>query len=130
MIEKADNHSSKKRLDSKRTFSWKIRTKVQLGALFVTIWIGIQFLIYVLQVSGSKAVTVTRPPGVEGFLPIGALLGWKHFILTGVWDSVHPAAMVIFGFAVLASILLRKSFCGWFCPIGTLCGWLWRLGRS
>ncbi|MBW1764445.1 MAG: 4Fe-4S binding protein [Deltaproteobacteria bacterium] len=130
MIEKADSHSIKKKgLDGKGTFFWKTRNRVQLGVLLVTIGIGLHFLVYVLQASGSKAVRLSRPPGVEGFLPIGALLGWKHFIITGVWDSVHPAAMVIFGFAVFVSIFLRKSFCGWFCPIGTLSECLWWLGK-
>jgi polyferredoxin len=66
---------------------------------------------------------------VEGFLPIGALMAWKRFALTGVWDPVHPAGMVILGFACLVSLLLRKAFCGWFCPVGTLSEWLWKAGR-
>lgn len=70
-----------------------------------------------------------RPAGVEGFLPIGALMGWKLFLLTGIWDPIHPAAMVILGFAAVISFALRKSFCGWFCPVGTLSEWLWKLGR-
>jgi polyferredoxin len=56
-------------------------------------------------------------------------MGWKLFVLTGIWDPVHPAAMVILGFAGLVSLTLRKSFCGWFCPVGTLSEWLWKLGR-
>ena len=82
-----------------------------------------------LQISGDGPVTIQRPPGVEGFLPIGALMGWKLFLSTGTWDTVHPAAMVIFGFAVLISLMFRKSFCGWFCPVGTVSEWLWKLGR-
>jgi hypothetical protein len=27
------------------------------------------------------------------------------------------------------SWLLRKSFCAWLCPVGTISEWLWRLGR-
>jgi polyferredoxin len=66
---------------------------------------------------------------VEGFLPIGALMGWKRFLLTGRWDAVHPAAMVILGFAVLLSFVFRKAFCSWFCPVGTISEWCWRAGR-
>ena len=51
---------------------------------------------------------VQRPPGVEGFLPIGALMGWKHFLLTGNWEIVHPATMVILGYGVLLSFFLQK----------------------
>ena len=106
-----------------------LRQWVQLGVLVLTLALGVQFYIFVTQAAGPGPVTVPRPPGVEGFLPIGAVMGWKLFLQTGFWDPVHPAAMVILGFAALISLLLRKSFCSWFCPVGTVSEWLWRLGR-
>jgi len=115
--------------DRVRPYSWGLRNYVQLGVFLVTVGIGIHFFIYVHQAAGAGAITVSRPAGVEGFLPIGALLGWKLFALTGIWDPIHPAAMVILGFAALISLGLRKSFCGWFCPIGTLSEWMWKAGR-
>jgi len=48
--------------------------------------------------------------------------------MTGAWDMIHPAAMVILGFAVVISLLFHKSFCSWFCPVGTLSEWLWKIG--
>jgi len=116
--------------DRAQPYSWGLRNYVQLAVFLVTIAIGIHFFIYFLQASGDGAITVSRPAGAEGFLPIGALMGWKLFILTGIWDPVHPAAMVVLGFAGLISLSLRKSFCGWFCPVGTLSEWLWKLGRK
>lgn len=107
---------------------WGIRNWIQLGVFVLTLAIGLQFGIYVHQASNPGDITVQRPPGVEGFLPIGALMGWKLFLTTGAWDSIHPAAMVILGFAGLVSFVFRKSFCGWFCPVGTLSEWIWRLG--
>lgn len=108
----------------------RLRHRVQLGVLLVTLGIGIQFFIHVWQAAGDGEITVSRPPGVEGFLPIGGLMGWKLFATTGVWDPFHPAAMVILGFAAVMSLAVRKSFCGWFCPVGTVSEWLWRLGRK
>jgi polyferredoxin len=121
-----------KRLESvlMKTGSGDIRSRVQLAIFILTVAIGLQFSIYVYQALHNDAITVERPPGVEGFLPIGALMGWKLFAATGAWDPVHPAAMVILGFAGLISLLLRKSFCGWFCPVGTLSEWLGKLGRK
>ncbi len=113
-----------------KPYTWGKRNWFQLGVFLVTIGIGFQFFIYVHQASGNGVVTVIRPPGVEGFLPIGALMGWKLFVQTGIWDPIHPAAMVFLGFAGFISLALRKSFCGWFCPVGTLSEWLWELGRS
>ena len=108
--------------------SWGLRDWFQLATFLLCVAIGLQFYLYVQQLSGDGVLTIERPPGVEGFLPIGALMGWKRFLLTGRWDTVHPAAMVIFGFALVLSLLLRKSFCAWFCPLGGPSEWLWRLG--
>jgi polyferredoxin len=106
-----------------------IRNCIQLGVFLLTAGIGLQFFIYVHQASGPDFISVARPPGIEGFLPIGALMGWRVFIHTGHWDMLHPAAMVIFGFAGIVSLMLRKTFCGWFCPVGTLSEWLWKAGE-
>ena len=125
---KNDNEFLETKKEKNQPVPWGKRNWVQLGVFLVTIGIGVQFFIYVHQSSGDGIVTVPRPPGVEGFLPIGALMGWKLYLQTGIWDHVHPAAMVIFGFACLLSIALRKSFCGWFCPAGTLSEWLWKFG--
>ena len=115
--------------EQRKPHGWGKRNWFQLCVFLTTIGIGIQFFIFVQQSSGNGVVTVLRPPGVEGFLPIGALMGWKLFVQTGIWDPVHPAAMVLLGFAGFISLALRKSFCGWFCPVGTLSEWLWKLGR-
>lgn len=104
------------------------RRWVQLGVLALTLGIGAQFYIFLNQAMSTGLITVPRPPGVEGFLPIGALMGFKLWATTGVWDPVHPAAMVILGFAFLISLVARKSFCGWFCPVGTVSEWLSALG--
>lgn len=107
-----------------------IRRQVQLALFIATIATGLQFYIYVAQAMRGGEITVPRPEGVEGFLPIGALMAWKNFILSGEWDPFHPAAMVILGFAVVLSLAFRKAFCGWFCPIGTLSEWAWRAGAA
>jgi polyferredoxin len=61
---------------------------------------------------------VPRPPGVEGFLPISALLGFKRLLLTGEFDPIHPAGLVIFMAALAIAFFARKGFCGWICPVG------------
>ena len=99
-----------KRKAALNLYPWRFRNSVQLGVFLLTLGIGFQFFIYVIQASGPGMITVSRPPGVEGFLPIGALLGWKLFLTSGIWDDVHPASMVILGFAGIISFFLRKSF--------------------
>ena len=111
-------------------YPWNTRNWVQLVVFLVTVAIGIQFYFFVEQVRGGGLVTIPRPPGVEGFLPIGSLMAWKYFLFTGTWDTMHPAGMVIIGFAIFLSFGLRKVFCGWFCPVGTISEWLWRIGQK
>lgn len=72
---------------------------------------------------------VQMPPLVDGFLPIGALMSLKLWITEGVFDRIHPSALVIFISALMVSALLRKSFCGWICPIGTLSEVVFKTGR-
>ena len=105
------------------------RQVVQLIIFFWTLAIGVHFIIFIDQITQNPFPSVIRPPGVEGFLPIGALTSWKLFFISGHWDTVHPAAMVILGFAVISSFIIRKAFCGWFCPVGTFSEWLWKLGE-
>lgn len=105
------------------------RKWVQFVIFILTVAAGIQFFIYVSQAASEQTITVPRPESVEAFLPIGALMGWKHFFTTGQWDIIHPAAMVFLGFAVFISFLFRKAFCSWFCPVGTLSEWVWKIGE-
>ena len=116
---------------SKDTFSLfsSLRNRVQLVLFALTLAIGLQFYLFVGQAQTGASMTIQRPAGVEGFLPIGALLGWKQFLTTGIWDAVHPAAMVILLYAAMISFLFRKAFCAWFCPVGTLSEWLWKMGH-
>lgn len=108
-----------------------IRTIVQWCFLLWVIGIGIRFGIFVSAVeSGATAPLVSRPPGVEGFLPIGALTSLKYWLVSGEIHPVHPAALVIFVTILLMSLLAKKSFCSWLCPVGTLSEGAFKIGRK
>lgn len=107
-----------------------IRSVVQWCFMFWVVGIGIRFGMFVNAVeSGATAPLVARPPGVEGFLPIGALTSLKHWLVFGEIHPVHPAALVIFLVILLMSLLAKKSFCSWLCPVGTLSEGAHKLGR-
>jgi polyferredoxin len=95
-----------------------LRTLVQAGFTLVCLFAGYRFYHFYLWALGKSEIYVPRPPSVEGFLPISALLGLKRFVLTGKWDEVHPAGLTIFMAALVIALLLRKGFCGWICPVG------------
>jgi len=85
-------------------------------AFFVLV--GWQFYDFYRQVLGDGPVTAHRPPAVESFLPISALLGVRRLLATGQWDAVHPAGLTILIGAIAASLIARKAFCSWICPVG------------
>jgi polyferredoxin len=97
-----------------------VRWGVQALYLGFLLLVGWEFWRFHGQAVGPGPVTATRPPSVESFLPISALVGLKRFLLTGYWDQVHPAGLTILAAAVVGALLARKAFCGWVCPVGTL----------
>jgi polyferredoxin len=97
-----------------------IRWGVQGLYLAFLLLVGLEFWRFHQQAVSPGPVTATRPPSVEAFLPISALVGLKRFLLTGYWDPVHPAGLTILAAAVVGALLARKAFCGWVCPVGTI----------
>jgi polyferredoxin len=108
-----------------------LRTTVQASFALLCIWIGVEFYLFARWgMSGGSEAFVARPPGAEGFLPISALISLKYFVLTGIINAVHPSGLFILVAILAVSLLLKKAFCSWLCPIGTLSESLWMLGRK
>ncbi len=93
------------------------RQITQLIFFVITIAGGIRFYFYISDL--QNGVPAGAKPGlVEGFLPISALMSFKRFVLTGVYDYVHPAGLTLFIFILLVSLIFKKSFCSYICPVG------------
>ncbi len=105
-----------------------LRTSVQASFVLLCICIGIEFHLFVQWGMLQEKAFVSRPPGVEGFLPISSLISLKYWLETGVVNYIHPAGLFIFVAILVLSIALKKAFCSWICPIGTLSESLWMLG--
>lgn len=108
------------------------RTRHIVQGLFLLIngWLGIQFYLWTRYFeNGGTGLSVARPAGVEGWLPIAGLMNTKYFFMTGRVPSIHPAAMFLFIGFMLMSLFLKKPFCSWLCPVGTFSEYLWKLGR-
>ena len=114
-----------------RDRSQAVRQSFQVSFLLMNLWIGAQFYRWVrfYETSGATA-RVSRPPGVEGWLPIASLMNLKYWLVTGAVPEVHAAGLFLLIAFLAMSILLRKSFCAWLCPIGTLSELLWQGGRE
>jgi polyferredoxin len=107
-----------------------LRSTVQLAFVLLCLWIGLEFYLFVRWGESAGATPfVGRPPGVEGFLPIGALMSLKYWIDTGVLNQIHPSGLFILIAILAVSVLLKKAFCSWLCPIGTLSESLYLVGQ-
>ncbi|MGE5233822.1 MAG: 4Fe-4S binding protein [Acidobacteriota bacterium] len=106
-----------------------LRHGVQALLMAVVLGIGWQFVRWVNGLEAGRIVG-SRPPGVEGFLPISGLMSLRHLALSGEVSPVHPAALVLLLLILVLSLLVKKAFCSWLCPVGTLSEMLEALGRK
>jgi len=102
----------------RRRIEWA-RHLVQAGFLLTVFLVGWEFVRWVHGHEAGRLVG-ERPPGVEGFLPIAALLSLRHLVTSGEVHPVHPAGLAILLLVVGISVLAKKAFCSWVCPVGTL----------
>ena len=107
----------------------RLRLAVQVVFAMFLVWVGVRFVAHVSWALGQTDVWTPKPPAVEGFLPISALMAAKRLLLTGAWDPIHPAGLVIFLAILGTGLLWRKGFCGQLCPVGLVANLLERLGR-
>jgi polyferredoxin len=118
-----------KRAGPDRSQRW--RRSFQLAFFALNVWIGLDFYLFVRYYeTGGRSVWAGRPPGVEGWLPIASLMNLKVLLATGRVPFLHPAGLFLLLAFVGMSFFLRKSFCGWLCPVGAVSEYLWRLGKS
>lgn len=111
--------------------SQRIRSMVQLAFVALNGWLGIQFYLWFrFFATGGHGLQVPRPAGAEGWLPIAGLMNFKYLLATGHIPDIHPAAMFLFMAFLTMSLVAKKAFCAWLCPIGTLSEYLWKLGRK
>ena len=123
---------AKKKLNRRQQLdkSQKIRHLMQGAFLLLNAWLGLEFYLWVRYFErGGAGLYVTRPAGVEGWLPIAGLMNAKYFFTTGHVPAVHPAAMFLFLGFVALSLLLKKAFCSWLCPVGAFSEFLSAAGR-
>ena len=109
----------------------RVRIAIQWGFLLFSLYLGVTFYRFVLHFrSGGATPFVSRPDGVEAFLPISALVSLKGWLASGSINDVHPAALVVFLAALLVSWLLKRSFCSWICPVSTITELFWKCGAK
>ncbi|MGC2446352.1 MAG: 4Fe-4S binding protein [Candidatus Sulfotelmatobacter sp.] len=106
------------------------RRGFQVAFLLLNIWVGASFYLWVRAFETGSPLRTARPAGVEGWLPIAGLMNFGYCLTAGRLPATHPAALFLFITFVAIAFLLRKAFCSWLCPVGTLSEYLWRAGRQ
>ncbi len=114
-----------------KDISQNLRLVFQLAFLALNVWIGVRFYLWVrfMETNGATRA-IARPDGVDGWLPIAALMNLKVWLLSGYIPKVHPSGMFLLVAFLAMSLLLKKAFCSWLCPVGTVSEFLWKLGRK
>jgi len=111
--------------------SQRMRLIVQGLFVLLNVFLCVQFYFFVrFFETNATGAHVSRPAGVDGWLPIAGLMNVRYLIATGRVPAIHPAAMVMFLIFVAMSLLLKRAFCAWLCPVGTLSEYLWKAGRK
>lgn len=116
-------------MHKERTYIRVIRYAVQFGFVLFTIFIGYRFYQFVRHFEVPGRLFVGRPASVDAFLPIGGLMAFKYFLFTGIVEPVHPSGFIMFVAILGVSLIMKKGFCGWICPIGTLSQYVWMAGE-
>ena len=117
-------------MHTERTYVRFLRYAVQAGFVVVTLFIGYRFYQFVQHFEVPGRPFVQRPAAVDAFLPIGGFMAFKYFLFTGIVEPVHPAGFILFVAIVGVSLIMKKGFCGWICPIGTLSQYAWMAGEK
>ena len=107
-----------------------MRDSIQFVMTLFCIWVGYRFYLFYEFMIGKSDIAVAKPGAVEGFLPISALLSLKQLVTKGVFDEVHPAGLTIFIAVIVMSLIVRKGFCGYLCPVGFIHNLLNKIGRK
>ena len=108
-----------------------LRRGFQAAFVLLNIYLGALFYAWARYFeTAGQSRAMTRPAGVEGWLPIAGMMNFKYWLVTGKVPGMHPAAMFLLVTFLSIAFLFRKAFCSWLCPVGTLSEYLWRAGRK
>lgn len=125
-------HRAKQAFTRRRgDLSQQVRLASQVVFALIALGVGLQFHLWVRYYeTGGASIRVARPDGVEAWLPIAALMNLKTLLVTRAVPDAHAAGMFMLIAFLAISLLFRKSFCSWICPVGTISEWLWQTGQS
>lgn len=62
-----------------------------------------------------------RYPSIDAFCPFGGLESALHFFKHGMLiKRIALSSLILLAITIIAAFIMRRSFCGYICPLGTL----------
>lgn len=108
-------------LNSLRRLADVVTRRIVVRSAFLVFFLGacVQLLLF-LRWARGEGPFVPRPEAVAGLLPVGHFTSFFAWVRGGGWDTMLPAGLVIIIGAISLSLLFKRGFCGWICPLGTV----------
>lgn len=116
-------------LDRRNAKTWRHATQIVFMAINFYLCLALYVWVRYYE-TGGESLYMSRPAGFAAWLPIAGLLNLKYFLSTLTIPPIHAAALFLLVAFLLISLLLKKAFCSWICPIGTLSELFWQLGKK
>lgn len=104
-----------------------LRLLVQVAFMVFCIRLAFSFSSFFLGASAGSG-QLARPDAIDAFQPLSAMFTVVSWVRGIGFETASPAAVVILAAAMILALLLRRSFCSWVCPVGTVSEWLWKSG--
>ncbi len=91
---------------------------------------GTLFLVFSLAL-GHQYLGVEKVAPIDAYCPFGAVEGFFTLIFKGEFlKRIFSSVFVLMGVFIIATLLLGRVFCGYFCPLGALQEGLRFVGRK
>jgi ferredoxin len=103
-------------MEGGRAYIRVTRRIVQAGFVALTVLMCVKLYAFIFQFdpyAGYSGPFIARPTGVDAIV-----------------EPSHPAAMLFFMAIAVSSMFVKKGFCGWICPVGTLSEYTSMLGAK
>lgn len=98
--------------------------------LLINLYIGITFYFWVRYYETREInAFADRSSGIEGWLPLAGLMNLKFSLITHQLPPIYVGSMFLLIVFLFVSLVFKRSFCSWLCPVGTVSEILWQLGK-
>jgi len=106
-----------------------VRIAIRVLVLVLFLVDCIRLLILYLWAQNMVSINFGRPQLTAGLSPLAGLCDLWTWIRTGRMDPILPASMTIVILGLVMSLIFKRSFCSWMCPIGTIFDGLGHIGH-